>query len=462
MKIGRNEPCPCNSGKKYKKCCWTKDAAADAARASHRQLEPSFDEPTLTEPHEAIKAKVERPKKDPEGERWESFWKRYEKASLDEKLWLAKGAIESEPELDGGVAFDLVESLCSLQHYGRVSDFGAVIDLVEQRHPDAFQAEAHWFDSWRVENALLTGTELRAPLMALAKSAAKGIDEFFRIVHRVMFYDHLDELVDAINAAWPAIKKDNNIMPYGKAELADIALGLEIEKHVKGNPSLAQDDAAFLAATKAYRLRDGFPWWQDYIEIRTGRLQPIWKRHEFVIGGDVAKWVQRVFLLTVQFSMWLWERRSWPRLRAELARLELCLFVCDRHDEKNKAGGPKARKHRQDSLDNQGPSPFAALISPESADRFLAGQLDMFCPGPYRAAAAGLGFPCFIDFLVELGLMDNGEGVSFKKGYSKRVKQLPKGIGGFTGEPRLVAELEAAMTGLEGGGGQVGVTAEQP
>ncbi len=21
MKIGRNEPCPCNSGKKYKKCC---------------------------------------------------------------------------------------------------------------------------------------------------------------------------------------------------------------------------------------------------------------------------------------------------------------------------------------------------------------------------------------------------------------------------------------------------------
>jgi hypothetical protein len=23
--IGRNEPCPCGSGKKYKKCCWNKD-----------------------------------------------------------------------------------------------------------------------------------------------------------------------------------------------------------------------------------------------------------------------------------------------------------------------------------------------------------------------------------------------------------------------------------------------------
>jgi hypothetical protein len=27
-KIGRNEPCPCGSGKKYKKCCWLKDDSA--------------------------------------------------------------------------------------------------------------------------------------------------------------------------------------------------------------------------------------------------------------------------------------------------------------------------------------------------------------------------------------------------------------------------------------------------
>lgn len=24
-KVGRNDPCPCNSGKKYKKCCYKKD-----------------------------------------------------------------------------------------------------------------------------------------------------------------------------------------------------------------------------------------------------------------------------------------------------------------------------------------------------------------------------------------------------------------------------------------------------
>lgn len=32
MKIGRNEPCPCGSGQKYKKCCLEKDRQSQAAQ----------------------------------------------------------------------------------------------------------------------------------------------------------------------------------------------------------------------------------------------------------------------------------------------------------------------------------------------------------------------------------------------------------------------------------------------
>ena len=31
-KPGRNDPCPCGSGKKYKKCCLTNDEAAETER----------------------------------------------------------------------------------------------------------------------------------------------------------------------------------------------------------------------------------------------------------------------------------------------------------------------------------------------------------------------------------------------------------------------------------------------
>ena len=30
-KVGRNDPCPCGSGKKYKKCCWSKDQRSNIA-----------------------------------------------------------------------------------------------------------------------------------------------------------------------------------------------------------------------------------------------------------------------------------------------------------------------------------------------------------------------------------------------------------------------------------------------
>ncbi|MBW2430077.1 MAG: SEC-C domain-containing protein, partial [Deltaproteobacteria bacterium] len=37
-KIGRNEPCPCGSGKKYKRCCLTKGVPALGFTAEERQI----------------------------------------------------------------------------------------------------------------------------------------------------------------------------------------------------------------------------------------------------------------------------------------------------------------------------------------------------------------------------------------------------------------------------------------
>ncbi len=40
-KTGRNDPCPCGSGKKYKQCCLARDeAAAATARAAHAAAAP--------------------------------------------------------------------------------------------------------------------------------------------------------------------------------------------------------------------------------------------------------------------------------------------------------------------------------------------------------------------------------------------------------------------------------------
>ncbi len=37
-KINRNAPCPCGSGKKYKKCCWLEERRLNSVRASNREV----------------------------------------------------------------------------------------------------------------------------------------------------------------------------------------------------------------------------------------------------------------------------------------------------------------------------------------------------------------------------------------------------------------------------------------
>jgi len=39
MKLGRNEPCPCGSGKKYKNCCLSTLEEAKAAMCNHLKYE---------------------------------------------------------------------------------------------------------------------------------------------------------------------------------------------------------------------------------------------------------------------------------------------------------------------------------------------------------------------------------------------------------------------------------------
>ena len=58
MKVGRNDPCPCGSGKKYKHCCYAKDSvkhetteAADAPAEEAASADDAADESAELQAH---------------------------------------------------------------------------------------------------------------------------------------------------------------------------------------------------------------------------------------------------------------------------------------------------------------------------------------------------------------------------------------------------------------------------
>src|SRR5208337_3837069 len=98
MKAGRNDPCPCGSGKKYKKCCLAKDQETSLRQTAVIEPPPSSVAPVrsvpfLTQPQpqpqpvgpaapaRAAEAPTPPLPPDPVSERGESRWREFESQS---------------------------------------------------------------------------------------------------------------------------------------------------------------------------------------------------------------------------------------------------------------------------------------------------------------------------------------------------------------------------------------------
>ena len=62
MKVGRNDPCPCGSGKKYKHCCYAKDSVKhEAPEPEEVVTEDAAAEDAVTEDGDQDKEATETP-----------------------------------------------------------------------------------------------------------------------------------------------------------------------------------------------------------------------------------------------------------------------------------------------------------------------------------------------------------------------------------------------------------------
>jgi hypothetical protein len=379
--------------------------------------------------------------RDPERDRWATFWKEYEVATLDRRLAVAHEVVEEGDDVDGELAFDLVDGVAAAcQEGGRIRELEELINHIEQRDPEVFAEESSWFYSWRVENALLSGGDAKTPLLALAAEADRGIDQFFRLVDRLLYHGREPELREALEIAWPPVRDSDDIMEHGKVELRDLALYLLLLDQLDRNTDLAHDDVDFLKATEPYRLTEGHPWWRDIIDLRTGRRLPKWERIDFALNNDPEAYEQAMFVLSVQFAIELERQHGWQRCRAELARDEAFSFLLQR-------GRQKRKRARGKNKPRASVSPFSSLITPESLDEFMAGNLDIIGARPYRAACLAKALAFLLSFLVNQGLLDAGEARHLEDELGKRCAPLGRVLDRFVVDPVLIQDVRNSLHG---------------
>ena len=178
MNPGRNDPCPCGSGKKYKKCCLAKEK--EAKRAT--QAKPAA--PAEPAPLTAKQSDAPKPPPDPRIEACNTRWSEFKAADYEGKLDLFARTLDDLELMDGEMAFDMLNQLFgeTIRH-GERERFDALVESLRDRRPEVYAGEAHYCLEWRITNALAAGRPEIIPALAraLAPLAGKEIDTFNRV-----------------------------------------------------------------------------------------------------------------------------------------------------------------------------------------------------------------------------------------------------------------------------------------
>lgn len=356
---------------------------------------------------------------------------------MEEKARLATEAIGSGRALDGDLVFDIVEALVDpLQRAGRAEEIDDVIRRIEELHPDAFDAESHWMNFFRAENALLrTGGDLLAPLAALAERIERSIDEFYRLSDRLRYHGRVEALPGVMLGALPSVMATSEITEAGKWEFKEVAFSLLLDEHLARDPRLRADDVVFLDRTAPVREMDE-EWLGRVVAHASGQSERGWRPDDFT-GTGGKKFGENVFLLTLEFGLRLHTEWGWPRSRAELGRVMINRYLGER---RSRRAGPGSGERDA--------SGAGRTLHPDPAgvERFMVSHLSLLGSQPYRVAAFGQAVPLWSRFLVASGLTDKEAIPPLERSLRKRSRDLPSLLDSFVYDPVLVADVSRALS----------------
>ena len=245
LKTGRNEPCPCGSGRKYKKCC----LRADEDRARHAAAAAQFQSPAVAKLQPAVSAPEKEADLDADGaapsrkarevseadRRLDELWQWFDSLSspsavqLDE--WLER-LVALPPE---GIEWDDVLHACAQKGH---PDLPAVFRRIAVRVPHTHKTAMSHFYWAAAEEFTRRGFDALLPEVAAGFS---NLDEHSYDADALV---HLEDFLlagrfetEALVLAehfLPIVRADSGLMPYAAVEKCNLIFQLRAGIALRG------------------------------------------------------------------------------------------------------------------------------------------------------------------------------------------------------------------------------------
>lgn len=306
-KIGRNDPCPCGSGKKYKKCCLQRDEEKEVQdrnliphNRSHKpggdrfiQTDNSFEEEGSAE--ETMRAIG-----------------RYKKIkSTDEMLEFAKRFLAEEKELYTDFAIEILVPIHNkLGLEGRHTEAVELFALLFEKQRGVYNDACSVFDKMLIYHYIflndLAGME--TVLQRFHPSVGRSIDDYFEVLTALESSGHWISALDSCRQVQQKVLSSNEIMQFGKEELQEKLTLLTFFEHLFTERKHFKSRDELLEAVQGYSGdRKERTHYQRILDILEGNDRTSWGVDDFNYD---EKGFKNLFYLSVEFVRWFEERNG--------------------------------------------------------------------------------------------------------------------------------------------------------
>lgn len=465
MKAGRNDPCPCGSGKKFKKCCL--GTAEPTPPVSHE------DRPTKTKATVAPKrppawsrpAPQEipaRPPLSPIQLKWEAIWKEFESQHGEAREAIFLRIFDDSDFRDDETAFAMLNELhADAVARGQRGRFGHMVATLAERWPEVYQASAHHYLYWQLEDALAEGRPDVLPLTrALANHAGRHLDLVQQGLAALAYHGQLNSLVEAMRIGWPLVRESEDVMGWAIDEFCETGVRYEMYAYLETAPSPDPSNGELLERIRHF-VKD---WDQEYVadfiadvsgnanrdwtladfEVtppRTGRRQDKRATDEEETPSQVSR---NLYRLITQFVGYLRRVEQVPYSRGELIRTALHAYFIER-DKGNL--DPQAslleRTLHPNKKSPRPPKPSHPLCpEPITFDVCIA-QMFGFMSAHHHKAAALFGIiPAWLRFLLSKNLIDDAQRSRTLEELCPLHANILKLMESYTDDPTLYRSLK--------------------
>jgi len=452
MKTGRNAPCPCGSGKKYKKCCLRNDEQKEIQESQHGhndEMQVNEEPETDVQPTKSLRD-INIDKTEPmsqhrdsqdnnesnndvldENEQDKQFWKTFEQSDFNQKVSTVEKILDDPNELEKHYCYDLISDLFSS---AQTSEDHLIVQnmikRINREYPEIYKNERGYFIEFLIQLALTQHDNAKAIelILELAEDAGKFIDIFINDIDHLSYYCDSGDILKVLHSGWESITNKDGIMEFAIRNYANQAAELEIFEYIKESTHPDPENKELLQKLEIF-LEPDLERLKKFIGHISGSANQIWTKEAFNYNCKMLKptkkkkgkpqkkpkripldvFYQNVYDLSCNFLEYLVQTEGYFYPKARIAQLEIKDFIMSRAkgdlEEQSSslelAISPKTKKKKRTPL-------FDHILCPDRlrTESFIGNSLSIWKYKLYAAIIFFESIPAWLKFIESKGLID--------------------------------------------------------